>query len=55
MHALLEFLQDIGSNFVEFFNIRQQTDLPRTQDSTDEAEDPAEGDLRRRSRHQDRP
>ena len=34
MHALLEFLQDIGPKFVEFFNIRQQTDLPRTQDST---------------------
>ena len=36
MHALIEFLQDIGSNFVEFFNIRQQTDLPRDEDTAAE-------------------
>ena len=39
MHALLELLQDLGSNFVEFFNIRRQTDLPRTQSTVDAADD----------------
>jgi hypothetical protein len=41
MHALLEFLQDIGSSFVEFFNIRLQTDLPRSESTIHEDEDPS--------------
>jgi hypothetical protein len=38
MQSLLEFLQDTGSNFVEFFNIRQQTDKPASPDSTGDDE-----------------
>jgi hypothetical protein len=35
MHAFIEFLQEIGSNFVEFFNIRRQTHGPSPLGTTD--------------------
>jgi hypothetical protein len=43
LHALIDFLQEIGSNFVEFFNVRRQTHEPSSPDTTDgdDAEPPS--------------